>query len=96
MPLMLLAIVIAAQWIDWQLNQLLDRPHPLRDRLMVGLLALGLLLGAEVGVGLFLRGRSFAEIVLDRDPLTGTIYYALLVLFMVMPWVLGTLKKPAI
>jgi len=96
MPLMLLAIVIAAQWIDWQLNQLLDRPHPLRDRLMVGLLALGLLLGAEIGVGLFLRGRSLTEIVLDRDPLTGTIYYALLVLFMVMPWALGTLKKPAI
>ena len=96
MPLMLFAIVIAAQWIDQQLNRLIDRPNPLRDRLLVGLLALGLLLGAEIGVGLLLRGRSLVEIVVDRDPLTGTIYYILLVLFMMMPWMLRTLKKPAI
>lgn len=95
MPLMLFAIVIAAQWIDQQLNRLIDRPNPLRDRLLVGLLAFGLLLGAEIGVGLFLRGRSLVEIFVDRDPLTGTIYYILLVLFLMMPWVLRTLKKSA-
>jgi hypothetical protein len=84
MPLMLVAIVLAARWLQqWHDG---DRPLTL---LWVGLWALGLLLAAEIGVGVALRGLSPVEALVNRDPVSGTVYYLLLIVFALMPWLLS-------
>lgn len=85
MPWMLMAIVLAARWMVAQGD---DRESP-RVQLGVGGLALGLLLLAEVLLSMGLRGRSLFEAVVgfvDRDPVSGTVYYLLLGVFALLPW----------
>lgn len=88
-PLMLGVIVFAARWIV---------RHSLEDRrlistLSVGFIAMGLVLIADLTVGMLLRGMSAAEVFLHRDPVTGAAYYASLVLFAAMPALLARLKR---
>ncbi len=84
-PLMFLATVFAARWVH--------RRFAVGARtsvaLGIGLTALGLLLAAEIGLGFVLRGASVQEILLDKDPVSGTVYYALLGVFALMPWFLA-------
>jgi len=84
MPLMLFVTVVAAQWVIR--HKMKD--HRLSATLSVGFIALGILLIAELGVGMWLRGISATEVFLDRDPVSGTAYYVSLVLFAVMPAIL--------
>lgn len=51
----------------------------------MGLIALTLLLIAEFTLVLWLRGMSIGEYFASRDPVSGTVYYATLVVFGVMP-----------
>lgn len=51
----------------------------------MGGLALGLLLVAEFGFVLQLRGLTIDAYLAGRDPVVGTVYYAMLVLFALMP-----------
>jgi hypothetical protein len=88
-PLMLGVIVFAARWIV---------RHRLDDRrlistLSVGFVAMGLVLIADLTVGMVLRGMSAAEVFLHRDPVTGAAYYASLVLFAAMPALLARLQR---
>jgi hypothetical protein len=88
MPLMLIVVVIAARWVV---------RHRLEDRwtssaLSVGFIALGLMLAAELAVGVLLRGMSATEVFLNRDPVSGTAYYAALLLFAVMPAILPRIR----
>ena len=55
----------------------------------LGLIALALLLGAEISVGMLLRGLSLAQILFDRDPVSGPAYYASLAYFAILPWYLS-------
>ncbi len=78
MPLMLVAIVLLAAYIN--------RRFPDAPRLRTGILALICLLVAEIALGVALGGESVAQVLLDRDPVSGAAYYAALAAFAVMPW----------
>jgi hypothetical protein len=80
-PVMLAVTVVAAQWIVRRLAL----PTAPSVRLPMGLLALAFMLGAEFTVVLWLRGLSIREYLAGRDPVSGTVYYAALALFAVMP-----------
>jgi hypothetical protein len=84
-PLMLLVTIIAAAWI----NRRILAASSQAARLQVGLIALALLLAAEVGLGVILRGAPPLEILTDKDPVSGTVYYGLLGVFAAMPWLLA-------
>lgn len=85
MPLMLVTIVLAAHWINRRFPDIAGAP----SKLGIGLMALGLMFSAELVVGVVLRGISPIELLVNRDPVSGTAYYASLVLFAAMPWLLS-------
>jgi hypothetical protein len=80
MPMMILATVLAARWVVLYLGGTSVRSSPLR----VGILALGLLMAAEIGLG-NLRGLPLSEYITGRDPVSGTAYFGALALFALMP-----------
>lgn len=82
---MLVAIVVAAQWI---IRKRLDQPRP-SPALSIGFLAMGLVLIADLIVEMWLRGMSATEVFLNHDPVSGTAYYVSLVLFAVTPAILA-------
>ena len=85
LPLMLVITVLAARAVDrrWL------TASGARMRVAVGLSALVLLLAAEVGLGMTLRGLSVRDALLARDPVSGTAYYVSLMIFALMPWCLA-------
>jgi len=82
-PFMLLAILLAARWVSRR------RAHARGELLALGLVALALVLTAELVAGWAVRGLSPARVLLDRDPIAGAVYYLLLGLFAVMPRLAG-------
>lgn len=80
MPLMLLVIVCSARYV-------VRRYQPLhwRSRLLVGVIALSLLATAELLFAALLQGQSPAQYVASRDPVSGAVYLAMLLLFAAMP-----------
>jgi hypothetical protein len=80
-PVMLAVTFLAARWTVRRLAV----PSVLPRRLAMGATALGLLLAAEFGVVLGLRGLSLREYFATLDPVSGTVYYALLGVFALMP-----------
>jgi hypothetical protein len=78
LPLMLVAIFYAARFVN--------RRFPASSRIRVGLVALMFLLAAEIFLGWILRRASPMQVLFDRDPISGTAYYASLVVFAAMPW----------
>ena len=80
-PLMLLVIVLAARWIV--------RHRVVAQRTggawWVSLLALALLLGAEIALAAGLRGLTPAQALFDRDPVAGIAYALALLAYAVMP-----------
>jgi hypothetical protein len=84
MPFMLTAIVLAATWIGAHLH----REAAGATRIAIGVLALALLLSAEIIVGVSLQGLSVVEVFTKHDPISGSVYYAMLGVFAVMPWLL--------
>jgi hypothetical protein len=83
MPLMLAVIVATARWV---VRYKLDGRQS--SALSVGFTAMGLVLLADLGVGVWLRGMSATEVFLNRDPVSGFAYYAALLLFAVTPAIL--------
>ena len=55
------------------------------SRLRVGLVALSYSVAAELTVAVFLQDRSIGDALFNRDPVSGTAFYALLGLFAIMP-----------
>jgi len=80
-PLMLGVTVAVARWVARRLRL----PSSATARLGVGFTGLGFLLIAELGVALRLRGLTIREYVASRDPVSGTVYLVLLLLFALMP-----------
>lgn len=91
-PFLCLAIVMAGRWVGQRLRQGYG-PLP---RLGAGMLAAGLVLAADVGVGVALRGMSVVEVFSQRDPVAGPVYYALVALTAVAPWLLGRGGPPGV
>jgi hypothetical protein len=85
MPLILAVIFLAARWV---VNRFQIPPN-LAQRLPIGLLALVLVVLLEFTVVLGLRGLTIGEYLKTRDPVSGTVYYLMLGLFALMPYLVG-------
>jgi len=59
------------------------------SRLGMGFVALGLMLVAEFGFVLWLRGLSIREYLASRDPVSQTVYYLMLGMFAIMPFLIA-------
>ena len=81
MPLMAVVILVAARHV---VRRFQLPPQP-AVRLPVGATALVLVLGLELMVAVGLQGRTLAEAISERDPVSGPVYGALLGLFALMP-----------
>ena len=80
-PLMLVVTIVAARWIVRHLAI----PYVPSARLGMGCIGLSLLLVAEFGFMLWVRGLSIRQYFASRDRVSGAVYYVMLVLFAVMP-----------
>ena len=80
-PIMLVVTIVAARWIVRHFAI----PYVPLARLGMGGIGLGLLLVAEFGLVLWLRGIPIREYLASRDPVSGTVYYAMLGVFAIMP-----------
>jgi hypothetical protein len=80
-PIMLVVPILAARWTVLHLAV----PSVPSVRLGMGCTALVLMLGAEFGFVLWLRGLSIRNYLATRDPVSGTVYYVMLVVFAIMP-----------
>ena len=84
MPLMLCVIVFAARWIVRRF----ELPATPAARLGTGLLALAMTLAAEFAFAAWLEGQSVVGYIASRDPVSGTVYAAMLLVYAAMPlWV---------
>ncbi|MCB2023044.1 MAG: hypothetical protein KDG44_19760 [Burkholderiaceae bacterium] len=83
MPLMFIVIVLAARWVV--------RRFALRTRsasLATGIGAVVLLLLAELTFAVVLQARPLIDYIASRDPVSGSVYLALLLLMALLPWLL--------
>jgi hypothetical protein len=80
-PIMFVVTIVAARWVVRRLAL----PSAPTSRLGMGCVALGLLLVTEFTVVLRRRGLSMSEYLASRDPMSGTVYYALLGVLAIMP-----------
>ena len=81
MPVMVGITWLAARWV----TQKFSVPPERGPRLSVGVMAGALLLLAEFTLVLRLRGLTLEEYFATRDPVSGTAYYAAVLLLMLMP-----------
>ena len=88
MPFMFVAIVLAARFVARRFQL----PPSLSMRLKVGFLALALSVGAELLLATVLQSRSLAEFIASRDPVSGSVYLGMLLLFALMPAILSPAK----
>ena len=87
MPFMLTAIFFSARFINGRL------PLGGAKKLAVGFGALAITLIAEGSLAGVLRGISVKEAFFDRDPVSGSAYYLMLLVFALMPWILAKGKR---
>jgi hypothetical protein len=85
-PIMIAVTILAARWI------VESRPEPAVAEFAVGILALGFLVIAEITLGFWLRGLSIRGYLTDRDPVSGTVYFLLLGLFAIMPFLFALVR----
>ena len=87
MPLMFLVIVVSAICV----TRRFAIPLSTSASFGMGILSLALLLAAELIMAVSLQNRSLADYIASRDPASGTVYLAMLVLFAAMPIFVGRL-----
>lgn len=88
MPLMLAAIVVVARWVVRRF----ELPVSFGARAAVGGIALALMLAAETLVVAAVRRETLGEYVAGRDPVAGSVYLAMLLLFGALPALLALLE----
>jgi hypothetical protein len=79
--IMLVIIILAAGWVVRRFAV----SSKVSSLLSIGGIALGLMLVAEFTFVAWLRGLSVRDYLAGRDPVAGTVYYAMLGLFAVVP-----------
>ena len=89
MPFMFVIMVFAARFIVKRFA--LPTAAPLR--LGVGIVALALLLIAEILLNVALQSQTLGAYIASRDPVSGSVYLAMLVLFAVMPLILARVQQ---
>lgn len=89
MPIMFVVIVLAARYVVRRF----DLPASLSVRLRVGFLALAMSVLAELLLAVALQGRSVAQYIASRDPVSGSVYLAMLLLFALMPSILARVRS---
>ncbi len=77
---MAVVILTAGRWLAQRFN------GADRTLFLIGFVAAGIVIAADLLVGVQLRGLSLAESVFSRDPVAGTVYYLLVLLFAIAPW----------
>ncbi|NTV87567.1 MAG: hypothetical protein HGA21_12590 [Burkholderiaceae bacterium] len=82
MPLMFVAIFLAAGHVVRKYDASVAPLGWVR----VGALSLAFLVAAELLLAVVLAGRGIAESIAGRDPVSGSVYLAMLVVFAAMPW----------
>jgi hypothetical protein len=85
MPFMFVVVLVSARFITKRFRL----PATALPRLGAGFLALGVLVAAEVVLAIVLQDRTLGEYLASRDPVSGVVYLAMLVLFAMMPFLLG-------
>jgi hypothetical protein len=85
MPIMLLVIVMAARYIVRRYA--LDARFA--GRLQVGFLALALAVSAELVLIALMQSGSIVQAIASRDPVSGSVYILLLLVFALMPALLA-------
>jgi len=80
-PLMIGVVILAAMWVVSRFTL----RRTVAQRLGTGVLALALLVAAELGVILGVRDLTLEEYLDSRDPLVFTAYLGALLLFALMP-----------
>ncbi len=75
------AMLVVLHGINW----LLEVPSAISTRIIMGLVALGLLLPAEVIGAWIVRGQAPTEFLLPADEFSRAVQWGLLLLFVVMP-----------
>jgi hypothetical protein len=85
MPIMFMAIVLAARYVIRRYSL----PASLSVRLRVGFAALLMSVLAELLLAALLQGRSVAQYIASRDPVSGSVYLVMLLLFALMPSILA-------
>ena len=88
MPFMFVAIVLAARYVVRRFAL----PASLPLRLQVGFAALAMSVVAELLLATVLQGRSLLEFIASRDPVSGSVYLVMLLLFALMPVILGRMN----
>ena len=88
-PIMFVVIIIAARATARKFLASSTRTA----RLVAGCIALVLMLVAEFGLVLWLRGISIRQYLATRDPISGTAYYLMLAVFAIMPLLASKSEK---
>jgi len=82
MPLMALVIIRSARHI---VHRYTMAGKPLL-RMLTGLVGLSMLLGVELSVNYFILGQTLRDYFVNRDSVSGPVYFASLGLFALMPY----------
>ena len=81
MPFMLLVMIVASRWIVRRFAQ----DSSVLSRLILGFVALILMISTELWMARILQGVSISQYIAARDPVSGTAYYGMLILFALLP-----------
>jgi len=84
LPFMFVAILVSARFVIRRFSL----PANVRACAVAGFLALGLMVAAEVLLAVVIQDQTLGEYVANRDPVSGSIYLAMLGIFAAMPLVL--------
>ncbi len=86
-PIMFIVVFFAARWLLRRFSL-----ETITEQLGAGMIGLGLLLAAEYAL-LRARGLTLREDIAGRDAVAGTVYLVMLLIFAVMPAVLGRTRS---
>ena len=81
-PIMFAVTIVAARFVVRRFAL----PASASVRLTVGGIALVLIILAEFGFVLWLRGMSVSQYFATRDMVAAAVYYSMILLYAVMPW----------
>jgi hypothetical protein len=88
MPVMFVVILLSARFI----TRRFALPTAVGARLAAGFLALGLLVAAELLLGVALQDRSIGQYIASRDPVSGSVYLVMLATFAFMPLIIARVQ----